>query len=417
VNPQAKSTLALVLALATAAAVFFVARRSSRGRVHAIDAIPANAFLVLKVDVDGLRRSPLGAPIFGGATSKLSGEKTFTELCGFDPLSRMSEVAVGVPEDGAPGEFGVSIRAEISKDDLLACAQKVIESRKGHGLGAPTVRASGSYTLVESESDDTDPTRRTPTLAYRDGGPFLIARGPWLATMIDTVDGKLPSVRTESPHAALRHAVGETDASPLTVIATAVLPKALRERLKNEMGIELGSIEDADAGKGAVMAGVLGVASVGVGISAGAAETTATLIGRCDDPPSCAEVQKLVRKKRLEWLQDLSIGLFGLRPLLDAMTIDNDGGTLRVTTGVPSDDASKWLDRILTSRGFHRPMPSPLTSARPPRLEPASRPPDEVLYPPKTPPETSNKRPGAPALPSKASSNPTAPSTPPQTPP
>jgi hypothetical protein len=385
VGPRAKTAIGIAVAAALLVVGGFFARRASRGRLHAIDAIPGNAFLVVTLDVEGLRRSPLGAPIFGGVTSKLAGEKALTDLCGFDPLTRMREIAVAVPEDGERGDFGISIRADVSGEELLQCAKKVIEARQAKAASAPTIRQSGSYILVEPDSPDDDPLRRYPTLAYRDGGPFLIGRGLWLASMIDTAEGKLPSAAANADHASLRKELeGPSGLDKPTLLATAILPKSLRERLKTELGSELGLDDQAEAhaaARGAtVMAGVLGVGSVGVGIQAGptGGDSAVTAVFRCEEKTACAEVERLIARRRLDWSQQISLRLLGVGPLLDSMKIDNQQTLLRVSSHAPTDDAARWLDRVLTLRSPRHTTAGPLTSATP-RPAPS---PDEVLKPP-----------------------------------
>ncbi len=383
-GPRVKNAIAFGVAVGMVAAGVFFGRRAAHRKLHAIDAIPGNAFLVVTLDIDALRRSPLGAPIFGGVASKLSGEKALTDLCGFDPLTRMSEIAVAVPEDGETGDFGIAIRADVSRDELIACARKVIESRQAKAVGVPTLRESGSYTLVEPDSPDDEPLHRYPTLAYRDGGPFLIGRGPWLSSMIDTVEGKLPSAAASAEHAALRADVDDQGRSggKASLVATAILPKPFRQKVKDEMGVELG-LGGADEPRNAIMAGVLGVGSVGVGIQAGGAggDSGVTAVLRCESKEACAEVEKLVAKRRLDWSQQISLRLFGLGPLLDSMTIANDQTLLRITAHAPTDDAAKWLDRLLSLRTQRHPSPGPLMSAARHAAPRPAPPPDLVLKP------------------------------------
>jgi hypothetical protein len=362
---------ALAVLVAVVGGYFF--RRVSRARLRAIDAIPGNAFLVLTFDVDALRRSPLGAPVFGGVASKLAGEKALTDLCGFDPLARMTEIAVAVPEEGERGDFGVAIRADVSKLELLGCAKKAIESRQP-GAAAPTLRESGTYTLVDPDSPDDDPLHRYPTLAYRDGGPFLIGRGPWLSAMIDTVEGRLPSV-AESPHAGLRRDLASAlGTEKPTALATAILPRAFRERMRTELAAELAFDEPttpkpSDGPKAAILQGILGVTSAGAAIQAGPSgsdsQVTMTALFRCEDKGACAELEKLIGRRRFGWSQDIALRLTGVGPLLDAMKIGNEGLVLRVTTHAPSDDASHWLDRVLTLRGPRHPKAGPLVPVTP----------------------------------------------------
>jgi len=138
VTTRAKNILGLLTFAAASVVVVCLIRRQTGQKQRAIDAVPADAFLVMTLDVDRLRKSPLGAAILGGANSKLLGEKTITAICGFDPLDRMREVAVAVPQEDETGEFGIVIRADITKHELLAprggsrvrARQRVVHARR-----------------------------------------------------------------------------------------------------------------------------------------------------------------------------------------------------------------------------------------------------------------------------------------------
>jgi hypothetical protein len=361
VTTRAKNILGLLAFVAASVVVVWLIRRQTAERQRVIDAVPADAFLVMTLDVDGLRKSPLGTAILGGANSKLLGEKTITSTCGFDPLDRMREIAVAVPQEDETGEFGIVIRADITKDELLACAEKVMDSRQG-GAHAST-RESGSFTLVEP---DGDLQNRYPTLAYRKGGPFLVARGTWLGTMIDTAEGKLPSARRESTHLSLRRALGQAsdDAPTFAFLATVVLPKEMRERIKKEMGGELDG-DAKDESRSALAAGILGVESAGVAVLAGNAggDTSVVADVMCEGVTACAAVAKLVERKRADWTSDFSIRLLGAGALLDHIVVENRGTSVLISTHAPSDEAAKWVTRVLELQGVRHPTAGPLDSA------------------------------------------------------
>ena len=373
---RGKNILGLLAFAAASVLVVYGIRREGRHRLRALAAVPADAFLVITLDVDRLRKSPLGSTILGGADSKLLGEKTLTETCGFDPLDRMLEIAVAVPGEDETGEFGIVMRADISRDELLACAEKVMNSR-GAGVRA-SVRSSGSFTLVEP---DGDLQRRYPTLAYREGGPFLVARGTWLGTMIDTTEGRLPSARRESKHLSLRRSLGQSsdDAPTFALMATVVLPSPMRERIKKEMGAEIraGSGEEKS-----VSAGILGVESVGLAVLAGEpdGETSVIVEVVCEAKAACAAVAELVEKKRAEWTRDFSIRLLGVGALLDQVVVENRGESLRISTRAPSSEAAKWLGRVLELQGIRHPIAGQLDSGAAPVRSPPPQP-DEVVRP------------------------------------
>jgi hypothetical protein len=89
VTTRTKNVLGLVLfAVFSALAVGFV-RRSQRERSSPLDAVPANAFLVAVLDVDLLRKSPLGARLLEGPGAAFVDGKGVATTCGFDPIDRI----------------------------------------------------------------------------------------------------------------------------------------------------------------------------------------------------------------------------------------------------------------------------------------------------------------------------------------
>ena len=65
------------------------------------------------------------------------------------------------------------------------------------------------------------------------------------------------------------------------------------------------------------MAGVLGVATVGVAVRAGSSRESidAAVELTCDTAEACASVEKLILKKRLDWSKELLLRMVGLPSL------------------------------------------------------------------------------------------------------
>jgi hypothetical protein len=373
VTTRTKNGLGLLTFAVVAALTVWLVRRTQHSGVRTLDAVPADAFLVVTLDVDLLRGSPLGEYLMGGPGSRLLGDETLKATCGFDPLERMRELAVAVPMEDDTGEFGIAIRADLTKDELVECARKVIDVRGGGDQ--VTIRQSGSFTLVEPEGPL---AKRYPTLAYREGGPFIVARGAWLGTIIDTTEGKLPSARRESRHLALRRDLGQAsdDHPTFALLATVLLPKEMRERIRRDMGAEVAS-QSGDATGPELMAGVLGVEAAGLALSPGdgkGGETSAKVELRCEDEPSCASVARVIDKTRRGWMGDTTVHVLGLGALLDNLTVEPHGTSLRVATHAPADEVAKLLGRVLELRSGRRPQ-----SALPPTTPRPSASSDEVI--------------------------------------
>ncbi len=322
------------------------------------DAVPAGSFLVATIDVARLRASPLYTAVFDkdGPLTQTAGLADLALACGFDPLGRIDELAIAIPEGGESGDFGVAASAQLTREELVRCAENVAgargETRKVEQIGA--------FYFVADEKGH--------ALAVRDTGPIVVGRAAFVRAMIATAERRAPSARESRDHMELRETLAPSGTKPLLVV-TAILPRDLRDRLKREMGAELGV-----AGSNATMGGVLGVRAAGVALretDSGMLEAKAEL--RCDSASACDEVRKLALAKRLGFSQDLALRLVGLGPVIDAFDAKVDGPTLTATTHARSADLGASLDRIQKLRG--RPAP-PQKASTPPRPPP---PPDEVL--------------------------------------
>ena len=322
------------LVLSVIAAAFLLAR--PRGSSSLLDSVPHDAWLVATIDVAALRASPLAKPILGaGEKTPIPGLGPLVARCGFDPVARLREVVVTSPENGERGDFGVAFSGDFTKDELSRCAENVIRARGG----SPAASTRGGFTLVEDTADALH-----ARLAYREGGPFLVGRGPWL----DATERKADRLRAD--HTELRAALTGKSGAPPAIVVTALLPAAMRDKLKAELGPELGGEGDK------AYAGVLAVSAAGVAVSLGgsanaangaASTTELTAELRCEAASSCEEVKKLIERKRLAFSRDLTVRLIGLGPLLDSLAVDGHGAALTATARASSDELARGIQRII----------------------------------------------------------------------
>jgi hypothetical protein len=328
----------LLVALVTAAAL--VLGRPTRRA--ALDAVPRDAWLVVTADATALRASPLARPLLAAGDKAGLVGASLKETCGFDPIERIAEVAIASPEGGERGDFGMSFTGSFAKDELVECASRVIQKRGG----TPSTAARGAFTIVEDTGD-----AKHARLAYREGGPFLVGRGPWLDAMMDAADGAGERMRAE--HVALRSDLqgGSGSARSRAVVLTALLPVALRDKLKADM-----SAEADDQGKGSsTFSAVLGVSALGIAFGPGAdgsTEFTARL--RCETTSGCEEVKSFVERKRAALAKDLGLRLIGLGPLIESLSVSAQGPVLSATARGSSDGLAQALERAL-SFGSNKP--------------------------------------------------------------
>lgn len=327
----------LVAGVAAAGAWVGLHRRAAP---DVLSAVPEGAWLVARIDAAALRASPLVQPLLGagpGAATVLPGLGPLADACGFDPLARLDQIVVCSPEGGERGDFGVGFTGQFTREELTRCAETISRARGS----APAAITRGEFTVLE----DAAHTR----FAYRQGGPFLIGRGAWLDAMIDAVErgGRVAAERPE--HAALRAALAaKPGEAPRAVVITALLPKAVRERLRAELGAQVSEAGASDR----AYASVLAVASAGFALgTAGPGSTTDLAVElRCDTEGACADVKTLIERKRLSLSRDLGVRLGGIGPLLDSLTIGVQAGALSATAHAPTDDLARAVKRVLDLR-------------------------------------------------------------------
>lgn len=332
-------------------------------------AIPRDAFLAATVNLAELRRSPLYDVLLGKRAEAVLdprklGLQKLADGCGFDPLTRVERLALAVPEEGDRGEIGVAAKVDVTREELERCTASLAGKR------TTETKRVGSFGVVE----DPDGVAR-PRLAYGHGQMLVAGRGAWFDAMLGAADGKQPSLREAPTHASLRASLtGHEGWHVPTLVLTAVLPQKLRDRIKNEMGAELGSKNSSQA----IMAGVLGVASVGAALKAGESgqniDAAVELV--CDNEDACVSVEKLISKQRFEWGKELAFRLFGLGPLLDSIDVKRDNLRVRVTASASADTLASTLDRVLRARARKEETPPPagVPSHRPDEIVPAPRP-------------------------------------------
>jgi hypothetical protein len=304
--------------------------------VRAIDAVPDGAFLLATLDLAHLRESTLA-----GELTALEQVSDVAKTCGFDPLSRATAVAVGVPEK-PDGVFGVAITTEgLDEDDLQRCAERVMGARSA----TPHVVRRGSWTDIEQEGVLAQATRSK--IAYRHGWPVLVGRGDYLVAMKEAASGDRKRARDEPIHAPLRKTLRERAGVEPLLLMTGVLPKSVRERIQDESG-----------GAQATMAAILAIKAFGLAVSAHG--ETVDILGEldCETEAACDTVRDFIARKAK------AASIEGLHAVVTGPRLD-------LSLSAPEADLARTL-RGLVGSALAPPAPQPSARAYKP---------DEVLRP------------------------------------
>jgi hypothetical protein len=355
--------VAVIGILATVAAFFLFRGAGSPTIRDPLDAVPKESFLVASLDVEELRKSPIYDAIPGKKNGLGGGFASVEDACGFDPLKRIERLALTVPEKEGERDYGFIARVKVTGEELKTCKQRLDEKR---GSSAPTeVIEKGDFRVIDTPKGK---------LAYGSGDLLVVSTGPWFDTILDTANGKHASIKDALAHADLRSALTSREGWRMpTLVATAILPSALRERIKKEMAPEADREE-----KDAIMGAVLGVSAVGVAARAGppGGHFDLRIVLNCDSQRACELVEKLVLKKRLDWSRNLMYRLAGFGPVIDSLETKVNGSRLEVSATANVDSLAGAIERAI--RHSESQTPAPPVPAVPGTARPG-RAPDETL--------------------------------------
>ena len=329
---NALTLAAAAVALGTGLAVLARHKGAPDLASHALDAIPAGAVIVATADLDALRASPVGAP-FLREGREIPGVGKVRDVCGFDPMDTLTEVALAIPAAGDAGEFGVVAAGKVDDEAILACAAKVIEARGGHAVISPL----GGFRTVRDTS-----LQGGGEIAVRKGGPLLLGAGAYLRAMIDAADGRAASIRASVAHAQLGRQI-EAGAIRVTVVLSPDLRRSLVEELTTD------GAKDSPAAS--VVAGAFGV-SLGPRVALHG-------VIACKEADACARFATKLKAARDERATDYAIRLVGFGTVLEQLKIEPAGELIHLRVELAADQAALLADRVLKLRGVSHPMPKP----------------------------------------------------------
>jgi len=184
-----------------------------------LSAIPAEAFLVLDIDVEALGRTAVGRALLGRGR-KAVGAEDVGALCGADPLDGVTRMAIVIPGEGSRAGFGLFATGALHRDGLLACAERFIVARGGQ----PHRRTVGSFAVVR----DAKGAVSAAEIAIDDQGLLIIAEGAYLNQSIATARGQLASLGDARSLHDLRDQMGEGEVRVSAVFSPAQHARLLR---------------------------------------------------------------------------------------------------------------------------------------------------------------------------------------------
>jgi len=295
--------------------------------IGTLDVVPENALLLVTADVAVLRREPLTAALFERGRV-IPGLGPVEDVCGFDPVEGVRQVALAVPTGGDDGDFGVVASGTIPDDALLSCASKVIAARGGR----PVQTRVGGFQTVR----DVSLSRPGGEIAVRAGGPVLLGSGAYMRSMIDAADGNTPSVEQHQEHARLREAIGFATAK-LSLVLSAEQRAAVAEEIRR-----------AGAAPGALPPAIGNVSAIALGLALEGESMRLHGLVACDSEPAANRIAESLRGSLREQAADAAMRFLGLSELLERSTVRVTARDVHVELSLGTEEASGLISRLAT---------------------------------------------------------------------
>jgi hypothetical protein len=293
---------------------------AAHGPESPLAVIPPGSAFLLQADVARIAHSPLGGYL-ARRLARVHGASDLTDLCGFEPLTRLTELALAVPSAGSPAperaaDFGIVARGRFSGDEITRCGSAVIAARGGKA----TTSSIGSFGSVR------DGGGSDGEIAAKDG-LLIVSGGSYFRKLLDSADGaeNEPDGPRDAQHAALRRALGSGD-----IVATWLLPDDWFERVAGEANARLSPLR--------------ALKSLGARVVV-SSDVKVSLLLQCSDPESAAQIATLFRNMRT------SLGSLALAPSLSEaakrVEIAPVGAQLRLSLALTEAELTPLFDLLL----------------------------------------------------------------------
>lgn len=181
--------------------------------------------VIASARLDQLRASPFTAPLLL-ARRELAGIGSLADVCGFDPVAQIDEVAIAVPDGSDDPDVGVVAVGALDARALAACAARVIERR---GKSA-TVEERAGFTVVREKNRE-----HVGQIAVKDGGPLFLGGGAYLEAMMHAAETPLTNAPANEEHRRERERFVGANGAGNAVVVTAVFSEAMRNRARSEL--------------------------------------------------------------------------------------------------------------------------------------------------------------------------------------
>jgi hypothetical protein len=282
--------------------------------------IPPGSAFVLSADVARLEQAPLGA-FLALRLGHLGRTSELTKTCGFDPLTRLSQLVLAVPSAGQTAaehgdDFGIVATGPFSATEITRCASAAIAQRGGEAVPSTL----GSFSSVRDRKGSGG------EVAAKDG-LLIVSGGSYFRELLDAAEGSAPEHpdARDARHVALRRALGSGD-----IVATWLLAPGWFERVSGENSARLSALGGLSA------LGARAIVSSDVRMS---------VLLQCTDREGVTKVSDLLTQMRA------SLGSLALASALSSaarrIELTPDGNQLRLTLTLEQAELAALFDALL----------------------------------------------------------------------
>ena len=286
--------------------------------------IPPGSAFVLSADLRQLEHAPLGL-LLAQRLGHVGSAGQLAQLCGFDPLARLDQLALAVPSAGLaaqehPEDFGIVASGQFSATEIVHCATAAISARGGEAIQTQLGRFSSVRDRKTSGGE----------VAAKDGGLLIVSGGSYFRELLDAAEGNAaqrerPDAR-DARHAELRKTLG---AAPL--LATWLLGEGWFERVTGD-------------GTNPRLSPLGALKAVGARIDVDRAAHLSVLL-ECADSEGASGVSNLLTHLRASL--DAMLVDPALSTLAKRITVSQTGARLKLTLDIEQAELTPLLDHLL----------------------------------------------------------------------
>ncbi len=315
--------LFLLLGAALIPAIVFSSkyRGGVNGAEGVLDTVPADAQVIVWVNLSSIRTSPYREVFSLNALPDMVPGGGGKNRCGKNLTQRVSQLVLWTPAD--PGSsFGVAARAPVSLDSVWNCARNTIAARGG----------KPSYTDVEGFRiiSDNSLGPGSAQIAADKSGMLFLARPTTRSRMMDALAGRTARATNKGRHAQMLEQIRSSE-QQVDMTVTVIVGPPLRERIAAYLGASSPLLNDVEALAGTAVFHP---------------DTHIDISVWCNTEKACSALEQGIEKKKRSIAGSIAMRAIGVSSLLDDARVSQQSTRVQIRLKAPAQQILRVIRKL-----------------------------------------------------------------------